>query len=111
MMPVNDTQQTLKSRLVQDEQLLLGDDAGSGVDIEEASGDELWTTQEDDVTVTTTTRTVTTSTVMTQTETTPAHRTTSLAPITTSPAQTTTMTTTTTLLTLTTEGPVSGEPG
>lgn len=112
MAPMNVTQQTLKSRLQQDEQLLLGDDAGSGVDVEEASGDEMSTTEEDDVTVTTTTTTTTMMTTTTQAETTAAHETTSLAPATTSsPPQTTTMTTTATLPTLTTEEPVSGEPG
>ena len=102
----NTTQQTLKPRLMEDEQLLVDNDAGSGDDLEEGSGEDLLTTREDDVTVSTTMRT--------ETETTTAYKTTSSVQPRTSSLQTTTTTTTVTSATIptfTTQEPVSGEPG
>jgi len=104
MTSVNVTQQALKPQLVGDE--LLGDDAGSDVDLEEASGDELLTTVEDDVNGTTmktgadTIGTTISTDIITSSTVTTTMTTTS-----------TTTTTNATLPTFTTEEPVSNEPG
>jgi len=88
MTSANVTQQALKPQLVQEE--LLGDDAGSGIELEEGSGEDLWTTSEDDVTATT---------IKTDIDTTITEQ------------LITSSTTKTTVTEATTEEPVSGEPG
>jgi len=101
-MSANITQQTLEPPLLQDEH----EDAGSGIDVEESSGDDPLTTGKDDVTGPTT--------VERKTETTKTYQTTTSAYMTTSPSlQTTTTTTgdTPSTSTLTTELPDPSEPG
>jgi len=90
----------LKRQLVED--VLLGDDAGSGVNLDEGSGDVLLTTSEDDVPGTTT---------KTETESDTVETTKSTQIIITSSTMTTMTTTNATLPTVTTEEPVSAEPG
>ena len=102
---VNVTQQALKLNQQLIMEVLLGDDAGSGVDVDEGSGDELLTTSEDDVSGTTTK----TETEADAVETTTASSTQII--ITSSSTLTRTTTTNATLPTVTTEEPVSAEPG
>lgn len=108
---VDVTQQTLSPQLDEDGQSLVGDDAGSGVDVEEASGEELMLTTGTDDNITGTTTSMTTMEWETTTSVMEHETMTTMSAETTTTSSPQTTTTNATSATLTTEQPVSAEPG